>query len=79
MHACMSVCSITSVVSNSFATLWTVTRQAPLSMGLPGQEYWISLPFPPQGDLPHPGIEPMSLVVPALQVDSLPLNHLGSP
>ena len=23
-------------------------------------EYWSGFPFPPPGDLPHPGIEPMS-------------------
>ena len=28
------------------ATLWTVARQAPLSMGLSRQEYWSGLPFP---------------------------------
>ena len=33
-----SVCSVTSVVSDS-ATLWTVARQAPLSMGFFQQEY----------------------------------------
>ena len=38
----------------------TVARQAPLSMGFPRQEYWSGLAFPPPGDLPHPGIEPMS-------------------
>ena len=43
-----------------FAILWTVARQAPLSMGFPSQEYWSGLPFPPPGDLPDPGIEPMS-------------------
>ena len=59
-----------------FATPWTV--QAPLSMGFPRQEYWSRLPFPPPGDLPHPGIEPLSLASPALQVDSLLLSHLGS-
>ena len=32
------------------------------------QEYWSRLPFPPPGDLPHPGIKPQ---FPALQVDSL--------
>ena len=31
------------------------------------------------GDLPDPGIEPKSPVAPALQVDSLPLSHQGSP
>ena len=51
-----------------FATLWTVVHQAPLSMGLPRQEYWSGLPFPSAGDLPDPGIKSVS---PALQVDSL--------
>ena len=51
------------------AALWTVTCQAPLSMGFSMQEYWSGLPFPSPGDLPDPGIEPGS---PALQADSLP-------
>ena len=29
-----------SVVSDSFATPWTVALQAPLSMGLSREEYW---------------------------------------
>ena len=33
------------------------------------QEKWSGLPFPFPGDLPKPGIEPMS---PTLQADSLP-------
>ena len=59
-----------------FATPWTVAHQAPLSMGFSRQESWSGLPCPPPGDLPDPGIEPES---PALQVDSLPLSHQGSP
>ena len=47
--------------------------QAPLSMGFSRQEYWSGLPFPHPGDLPKPGIKPVSLAAPALQVDSLPL------
>ena len=43
-----------------FATPWTVARQAPLSLGFSRQEYWSGLPFPLQGDLPDPGIEPTS-------------------
>ena len=43
-----------------FATLWTVARQAPLSMGFFRQEYWSGLPFPPPGNLPNPGNEPVS-------------------
>ena len=48
-----------------FATPWTVAHQAPWSKGFSRQEYWSRLPFPPPGDLPHPGIEPESLVSPA--------------
>ena len=36
----------------------------PLSMEFSRKEYWSGLPFPLPGDLPNPGIEPMS---PALQ------------
>ena len=39
---------------------WTIAPQAPLSMKFPRQEYWSGLSFPPSGDLPNPGIEPMS-------------------
>ena len=49
-----------------FVTLLTVTHQAPLSMGFSRQEYWNGLPFPTAGDLPDPGIEPKSLMSPAL-------------
>ena len=48
------------------ATLWTVTRQAPLSMRFFRQEYWSGLPCPSPGDLPNPGIKPMSLMSLAL-------------
>ena len=37
-----------------------------LSMGFPRQGYWSGLPFPPPGDLLHPGIEPASLMSLAL-------------
>ena len=57
-----------------FATLWTVTYQAPLSVEIFRQEYWSGLPYPPPGDLPNLGIEPESLASPALEADSLPLN-----
>ena len=39
-------------------TPWTVAHQPPLSMEFSRQAYWSRLPFPPPGDLPHPGIEP---------------------
>ena len=58
-----------------FMTLWTVAYQAPLSMVFPRQEYWSGFLFPSPRDFSDPGIEPR---FPALQVDSLPLSHLGN-
>ena len=49
-----------------FVTLWAVALQALLSMGFSRQEYWSGLSFPSPGDLPDPGIEPASLMSPAL-------------
>ena len=57
----------------------TVARQAPLSMGFCRQEYWSGLPCPPPGDLPNPGVQPMPPAAPALQEDSLLLNHWCGP
>ena len=47
-------------------TPWTVTFQAPLSVGFSRQEYWSGLPFPLPGDLSDPGIELTSPVASAL-------------
>ena len=47
-------------MSDSSVTPWTVACQASLSVGFPRQEYWSGLPFPPPGNLPDPGIEPVS-------------------
>ena len=60
-----------------FATLWTVTRQAPLCEGFSRQEYWSGLPCPPPGDLPNPEAKPTSLISLAWQAVSLPLAPLG--
>ena len=57
-----------------FVTPWTIAHQAPLSMGIFRQEYWSGLPCPSPGDLPDPGIKPIS---PALQMDSLPAEWSG--
>ena len=61
-----------------FATLWTVSHQAPLSMGFSRQKCWSGLLCPLPGDLPHLGIKPLSLASPALQAGSLPLSHRGT-
>ena len=50
-----------------FVSPWTVACQAPLSMAFPRQENCSGLPFPPPGDLPHPGIEPISPAYLALE------------
>ena len=44
----------------------TVAHQAPLPMRFSRQEYWSGLPCPHPGDPPDPGIEPTSLMSPAL-------------
>ena len=54
------------VTCNSFATPWTVARQALLSRGFSRQEYWSRLPFPTSGGLLNPGIKPESRVSPVL-------------
>ena len=58
-----------SVMSDSFATPWTVQ-----SMEFSRPEYWRGLPFPFPGDLPDSGIEPGS---PELWADSLPSEPPG--
>ena len=65
--ACMLSC---------FGCVRLFVTQTPLSMGFSRQEHWSRLPCPPPGDLLDPRIK---LGSPALQADSLPLSHLGSP
>ena len=63
MHVCM-LSNFSHV--QLFAALWTAAHQAPLSMGFSRQEYWSGVLCPPPGDLPNPGIKPVSLMSPAL-------------
>ena len=60
------MCSVVSIMSDSFATPWTVPCQAPLFMGFSRQKYWSGLPCPPPGDLPNSGIKPVSSATPIL-------------
>ena len=60
-----------------FVTLWSVACQAPLEVhGILQARNWTGLLCPPPGDLPNSGIKP---TFPAVQADSLPLSHQGSP
>ena len=61
---CVCVCMLSRV--RLIVTPWIVAHQDPQSMGLSRQEYWSGLPFPPPGDLPHPGFETESLLSPSL-------------
>ena len=54
MHACFSCVWF-------FATLCTVSCQAPLLWGFSRQKYWSGLPYPPPGNLSNLGIKPGSL------------------
>ena len=74
-----SICMFSHSVAQScpiFVTPWTVTHQAPLSMEISRHEYRCGLPFSTPGDLSDSGSDPHLL---HWQVDSLPLNYLGSP
>ena len=63
-----------------FETPWTVAHQFPLPTGFPRQEYWSVWPCPPPGDLPNPGVEPVSLTSSALTGGFFNhCYHLGSP
>ena len=64
LSLCVCVCALSHV--RLFGISRTVAHQVPLSVGFSRQEYWSRLPFPPPGDLPHPGNELVSLVSPAL-------------
>ena len=52
---CVCLCVLTPTLCHPI-----VARQTPLSMGFSRQEYWSRLPFHSPGDLPNPGIKPVS-------------------
>ena len=66
-EVCVHVCVLSCFSSvQLFATPWAVAHQAPLCMGISRQEYWSGLPCPPPGNLNDPGLQPKSLMSPAL-------------
>ena len=60
-----------------FVTPWAIAHQAPLSMEFSRQEYCSGLPCLPPGNLPNPGIKPMSPVLQAVSLLSEPLEKLN--
>ena len=69
---CVCVCVCVCVFSHVRA------HQTPLSMGFSRQEYGAGYHFPFQGNLPNPGIEPVSLTFPALVDEFSATAHLGN-
>ena len=73
LHGSSAVPAPVTVESNAFQQLCPVLCN-PMDCSPPGSsvhgifhsEYWSGLPFPSPGDLPDPGMEPASLVSPAL-------------
>ena len=61
----MCVFYVTSVVPDSLRA-HALAHQAPLSMEFSRQEYWSGLPCPSLGDLPNPGVKPVSFSSPVL-------------
>ena len=55
-----------SVVSNSFVIPWTAAHRLLCPWDFPGKNTWSGLPVPSSGDLLDTGLEPASLVSPAL-------------
>ena len=75
-----TVCAcVHAVVSDSFATPWTVALQELLSRVFSQQVYWSGLPFPPPGDPPHPGTELESPVSPAGAGRFFTTEQVGEP
>ena len=65
LHSCLTLCNPLDC-SPLHSSVHGIFRQA----------HWNGLPFPPPGNRPDLGIQPMS---PALQADSLPAEPLGKP
>ena len=69
---CVCICVLSQFsCARLFVTLWTIARQAPLSMEFSRQEYWNGLPCPPLWNLPNPGVKCLCLL--HWQATSLPL------
>ena len=64
LRACVHASSLSHICL--FAAPWAIARPDALSMEFYRQDYWSGLPFPTPGNIPNPGVEPMSLVSPTL-------------
>ena len=83
---CKQASTIVCLGSQLYPTVCNPVDHSPPGISVHGifrRGYWSESPFLPTGSLPNPGINPgieaISPVSPALQVDSLPLSYQGSP
>ena len=65
LHVSMCAQSLQSCLS--LCDTMDCSSQSPLSMGFSRQGYWSGLPCPPPEDLPNPGFEAASTVIPGLR------------
>ena len=74
----MHVCLPSSVMSHSFATLWTVAFQTPPVLDFPGKNTWVGCHALLQGIFPTQGSNPHFLHLLHHKQILYPLSHLGS-
>ena len=73
--ACMSLSRVQGFANPTNCSL----SDSLLSVELSSQGYRSGLPFPPPGDLPDPGIKPVSLACPALAGGFFTVEPPGKP
>ena len=66
LQGSLCVCVLSQTLVLDSANPWMVACQVLLPMGFSRQEYWSELSLLSPGDLPDPGIEPVSLESPSL-------------
>ena len=77
-YYCVCVCSV-SQLCQTLCDPTNCSLPGSSSVGFSRQEYWSGLPLPPPGDLPNPGIEPLSPASPALAVIFFTTEPPGKP
>ena len=80
---CVRMCAHARSGTRSCPTLFcamdcSLAERILMFMEFSRQEHWSKLPFPMQGDLPDPGVEPATLASPALAGGFFTTGHLGS-
>ena len=76
---CVHTCLVTSIMSNSFATLWTAARQAPLSWDSLAKNTRVGCHALLHGTFPTQGSNQCPLHLQHDRQILYPLSHMGSP